>query len=187
MEGSLEKNNGLSNSGEVPVDFEVEIEGKNGNQTDTETDDNSITVGLFSKMRLSVYMSHLFFLILNESFEVIVKGFPCDREVMGGCDNSLLQNARESRALNFIFTVTLDLVLWDVTTVALVEKYMVVNGVLVVVGASGVVVVVIDSGGGRGDVVTMDIVIMMEVICVVVANRSGWCQWRLVVDAGNDC
>ncbi|KAF3675883.1 Sterol 3-beta-glucosyltransferase UGT80A2, partial [Capsicum annuum] len=44
MEGSLEKNNGLSNSGEVPVDFEVEIEGENGNQTDTETDDNSITV-----------------------------------------------------------------------------------------------------------------------------------------------
>ncbi|KAM3359685.1 sterol 3-beta-glucosyltransferase UGT80A2 [Capsicum galapagoense] len=44
MEGSLEKNNGLSNSGEIPVDFEVEIEGENGNQTDTETDDNSITV-----------------------------------------------------------------------------------------------------------------------------------------------
>lgn len=40
----MEKNNGLSNSGEVPVDFEVEIEGENGNQTDTETDDNSITV-----------------------------------------------------------------------------------------------------------------------------------------------
>lgn len=44
MEDSLEKNNGLSDSGEVPVDFEVEIQGENGNQTYKETDVNSINV-----------------------------------------------------------------------------------------------------------------------------------------------
>ncbi|XP_055834608.1 sterol 3-beta-glucosyltransferase UGT80A2-like isoform X2 [Solanum dulcamara] len=44
MEDLLEKNNGLSDSGEVPVDFEVEIQGENGNQTHKETDVNSINV-----------------------------------------------------------------------------------------------------------------------------------------------
>lgn len=45
MDDSLEKNNGLKDSGEVPVDFELVIQGDNGNQTNKEsTVDNSINV-----------------------------------------------------------------------------------------------------------------------------------------------
>lgn len=46
MEDSLEKNNGLRDSGEVPVDIEIEIQGEtNGNQTNKESiDANCINV-----------------------------------------------------------------------------------------------------------------------------------------------